>query len=70
MAFFLDNDDDATKSLVLTTNSDLWTDIRKNVRAWSLAGWNGWEIEKPAWFTEAFKESVPDDMIPKTILTS
>ena len=27
-------------------------------------GWEGWENEKPAWFTEDWKKKIPDDMSP------
>ena len=54
--------------MIFTTNVDLWRDIARDVRAWTLANWSRWESEKPEWFTAAFKERVPDDMIPKEAL--
>jgi hypothetical protein len=68
MSYFLDNDDDATKRLVFDDSPDLWTEIRDKVKEWTLSRWNVWEAEKPSWFTEAFKESVPDEFIPKVVL--
>ena len=35
------------------------------MKEWTLANWHKWEEEKPQWFTEYFKESVPDDFVPK-----
>ena len=37
---------------------------------WTLANWHKWERkkERPAWFTDAFKESVPNHLIPKVAL--
>ena len=67
MSYFLKNDD-ASKSIVFTHHTDLWKKIEQAVKEWTLANWRKWEVEKPAWFTDAFKESVPDHMIPKVAL--
>ena len=55
-------------SLVFRKHTDLWKKIEHEVEEWTLANWHKWEKEKPEWFTEHFKESVPDHMIPKTAL--
>ena len=68
LSYFLDNADDVTRSLVFADNPDLWKDIREQVKAWTLSKWAEWEKEKPEWFTEAFKASIPDDFIPKVAL--
>ena len=68
MSYFLENDDDATKSIIFSTNEDLWIDIREEVKVWALKKWNGWSENPPEWFTEAFKERVPDDMMPRRAL--
>ena len=68
MSYFLMHSDDATKSNVFTHHTDLWKKIDPEVQEWTLANWHKWEVEKPAWFTEAFKESVPDHFIPKISL--
>ena len=34
----------------------------------TLKNWARWESEKPLWFDENFKASVPDEFIPKTAL--
>ena len=68
MSYFLEHKDDATKSLVFGDHTDLWKEIEHEVADWTLANWSKWEEEKPEWFTEAFKESVPDHMIPKVVL--
>ena len=67
-AFFLEGQDDATRSLVFTSNAALWSSIRPEVKAWTLTNWSKWEEEKPEWFTAVFKASVPDDMMPKDVL--
>jgi hypothetical protein len=68
MSYFLDHDDDETKAYVFTSHEDLWKKIDREVKEWTLANWRRWEKDKPAWFTEHFKESVPDHMIPKMSL--
>ena len=63
-AYFKDNIDDAIRVVIFTCNIDLWSDIAPDVMAWTLSNWSRWESEKPEWFTSAFKESIPDDMMP------
>ena len=65
MSNFLDNGNDARRSFIFNDHTDLWKKIEHEVQQWTLANWHKWEVEKPAWFTEAFKESVPDHMIPQ-----
>ena len=64
MDYFLKSDDDATRAFVFLDSIDLWKDIEPDVKVWCLANWGRWVIEKPVWFTPAFKASVPDYMIP------
>ena len=47
----------------------MWSDIKEEVRELTISNWSRWESEKPEWFNEAFKESVPDDMMPKEALS-
>ena len=68
MGYFLDFDDDATKVLIFDDNLDLWRGIYGQVKEWTISKWAEWEEEKPDWFSEAFKEKVPDDMIPQKAL--
>ena len=67
-AFFLENDDDEKKIAIFKRSPVLWKSIEGQVKAWTLAKWSEWEEQKPQWFTEAFKERVPDEMIPKSAL--
>ena len=38
--------------------------ISDKVEAWVKEGWATWEEEKPEWFTDHWKISVPEDMKP------
>ena len=38
--------------------------ISDKVEAWVKEGWATWEEEKPEWFTDQWKTSVPEDMKP------
>ena len=67
-AYFENNVEDEVRVVIFTANIDLWVDIAPDVKAWTLSNWSRWESEKPEWFTAAFKESVPDDMMPKEAL--
>ena len=61
---------DECKSKVFRYNKKMWKSIRPEVKQWCLDNWELWEEEKPAWFNDAFKASVDDDMIPKRVVAS
>ncbi|GMI15875.1 hypothetical protein TrLO_g12095 [Triparma laevis f. longispina] len=58
-------DNDVTRCDFFGCHESQWTSIRPKVEAWVRAGWKSWEKEKPEWFTDAFKASVPEAWIPK-----
>jgi hypothetical protein len=64
---YFESMDDAVKSKVFTKNKILWTEIAPDAKAWLQEGWETWEEEQPAWFTEVWKSRVPDDMIPEDV---
>ena len=64
MAYFQDNKDDAARVGIFRRHTDLWSDIEKEVKAYTLENWEKWEKEKPEWFDDNFKASVPDEFIP------
>lgn len=68
MACFLDNDNEATKMVVFRSHEDLWSDIKDEVKEYTLKNWERWEMEKPAWFDDNLKALVPDECIPKAEL--
>jgi hypothetical protein len=55
---------DENKKAVFKYNKKQWLPIRDDVKAWTLENWERWEEEKPAFFNDAWKSSVEDDMIP------
>lgn len=57
--------DDVMRSEVLAITIRHWRPIEDKVASWIRAGWFRWEDEKPAWFTDIFKDSVPKFMLPK-----
>ena len=60
---FLDGSD-VMKSIVFKNNTTHWLPIKDKVTAWVKEGWATWEEEKPDWFTDKWKTSVPEDMKP------
>ena len=42
-----------------------WLPIKSKVEMWVRSGWTRWEDEKPEWFSDIWKASVPKEMIPK-----
>lgn len=45
-------------------NPMLWSQIKEDVRDWSLGNWATWTQTKPHWFTTDFISRVPDEFIP------
>jgi hypothetical protein len=62
-SFFLDNTEDADRIAVFRDNKVLWRRIRGDVKAWSLANWDRWAVEKPPWFTPGLISTIPDEFI-------
>ena len=42
--------------------------VRDDVKEWVQANWYRWEEEKPEWWTDAMKGSIPNDMLPAPAL--
>jgi hypothetical protein len=63
-ARFTKSDTDELKAWIFGCNKKQWKSIRDDVKAWTLENWERWEEEKPAWFNDAWKKSIDDDMIP------
>ena len=60
---FLEGEDVMKKGVFLVHKSHRLP-IRDKVADWVSAGWATWEEEKPEWFTDKWKASVPEDMKP------
>ena len=62
---FLNNaGNDEVRVEIFNNNQALWRPIRPQVAAWVGARFKIWKREKPAWFTEALRRSIPTDMLP------
>ena len=60
---FLEGDDVSKKGVFTVHKSHRWP-IKDKVAAWVNKGWATWEEEKPDWFTDQWKATVPEDMKP------
>ena len=60
---FLEGDNNM-KASVFGTNKTHWMPVRDKMASWAKEGWATWEEEKPEWFTDMWKASVPEDMKP------
>ena len=61
----LRDDQDEAKSSMFSCHPDnykSWGD--ELMKPWTLENWSRWEEEKPAWFTDTWIESVPNNYIP------
>ena len=65
MNHFRDNaGNDEVRVEIFNSNQELWRPIRPQVEAWLRARFTIWKREKPAWFTDALRRSIPTDMLP------
>ena len=61
----LRDDQDEAKSSMFSCHPDVyksWGD--EFMKPWTLENWSRWEEEKPAWFSDTWIESVPNNYIP------
>jgi hypothetical protein len=65
MNHFLDNaGNDELQAQIFTNNQALWRLIRPQVQTWLRSRFKTWKREKPAWFNDALRGSIPTDMLP------
>ena len=57
--------DERMKMDAIVKNSSYWVPIRDEVRAYTMANWERWEVEKPDWFTEHWISAVPNEFLPR-----
>ena len=55
---------DVMKAEIFASNKGYRKPIDDKVATWVNAGWATWEEEKPEWFTDKWKTSVPENMKP------
>jgi hypothetical protein len=67
-SYFISGQTDEVKQRIFEHNKKQWASIRDDVKTWTLENWERWEDEKPPFFTDAWKASVDDDMIPPASL--
>jgi hypothetical protein len=61
---------DARRSGVLGYNHRLWLPIRGDVSEWMEVNWPAWKQDPPLWFTPEWVDSIPDDMLPKSLFAA
>jgi len=64
MAYFLEGESDAIKIEVFCNSRHHWVSIEGEIKKWVQSNWAKWEEEKPEWFTDVIKATVPVDFIP------
>ena len=52
---------DVMKKSVFDLNLHHWEPIKEDVEHWVAMEWHKWEEEKPDWFNDIWKESVPGE---------
>ncbi|GMH47422.1 hypothetical protein TrVE_jg4853 [Triparma verrucosa] len=61
----LRDDQEDIKCLVLEEHPDTFSGWGEELlKPWTLKNWARWEEEKPAWFTDTWIESVPNEYVP------
>jgi hypothetical protein len=64
MKGFREGKDDGIKAAHMAMSKHHWKAIEEEVKAWVEENWDRWEEEKPDWFDEAMRASVPVEYIP------
>jgi hypothetical protein len=64
MTYFLEGENDAMKIKVFESSRHQWVSIEGEIKEWVELNWAKWEEEKPEWFTDVKKATVPVDFIP------
>jgi hypothetical protein len=67
-SYFVSGQTDEVKKNIHLLNKKQWMSIRGEVKAWTMENWERWEEEKHEWFSDNFRASVDDDMIPPASL--
>ncbi len=57
---------DQGKVDIFSKHSVYYEGIWEECELWVKENWEAWNEERPAWFTERVKASVPKEMIPKS----
>jgi hypothetical protein len=66
---FLEGDTDEIRIQILEYQRLFWeAELGAKVKSWTMANWEVWDREQPAWFTPYVKSTVPDDYIPPQFL--
>jgi hypothetical protein len=61
--FFLKGETDDVKAATIGCNRKQWKAIEGDVKDWVLENWEGWDEEKPGFFTENFKAGLDVDWL-------
>jgi hypothetical protein len=56
--------DDERRVKIFNFSPALWTEIRSDVKAWTLDNYGRWKADKPFWFTVGLIQRLPDDFMP------
>ncbi len=57
---------DRAKFALFDSHLSYYENIKGEVKEWVRENWDVWSEERPEWFTERAKSSVPKDMIPQS----
>jgi hypothetical protein len=66
--FFLHGATDEARAQTVLCNYHMWKSIRTDVVEWFHESSAGWEVNKPKWFSSAFKKRLDDDLLPPDVL--
>jgi hypothetical protein len=55
---------DRAKCEIFLSHPSYYASFRSEIAFWVRENWDIWNEERPEWFTERVKSSIPNDMIP------
>ena len=62
--FCNEGNSDEMRIEIVRKNRRHWEPIRPQVKEFIAENWDKWNEEQPDWFTEVFKSSIDDDLLP------
>lgn len=61
---FKEAESDALKFQVFTYHRSHYESIEPELKTWLADNWNGWERDKPEWYTDAAISKIPPELLP------
>jgi hypothetical protein len=66
---FLNAESDYARSILLNLHSSQHILVREEFKEWLESNWDRWQSDRPAWLNPSSLRSVPDELLPTSVVT-